>query len=95
MASNYIAGHMPSARGAKKSADRNLRSPDGYATLAQGASRFCEAGAEITNPRRKCGQIGDKPAGLPAVRLLHSVVEKTQSGICKTRTVECAPSESV
>jgi hypothetical protein len=30
MASNYIAGHLPSARGAKKSADRNLRSPDGY-----------------------------------------------------------------
>jgi hypothetical protein len=31
MASNYIAGHLPAARGAKKSADRNLRSPDGYA----------------------------------------------------------------
>jgi hypothetical protein len=30
MASNYIAGHLPAARGAKKSADRNLRSPDRY-----------------------------------------------------------------
>ena len=30
MESNYIAGHLPPARGAKKSADLNLRSPDGY-----------------------------------------------------------------
>jgi hypothetical protein len=30
MASNYIAEHLPAARGAKKSANRNLRSPDGY-----------------------------------------------------------------
>ena len=30
MESDYIAWHLSSARGAKKSADRNLRSPDGY-----------------------------------------------------------------
>jgi hypothetical protein len=34
MESNYIAWHLPSARWAKKSADGNLDSPDGYATGA-------------------------------------------------------------
>ena len=36
MESNYIAGHLPPARGAKKSADLNLRSPDGYGLLTPG-----------------------------------------------------------
>jgi len=35
MESNYIAWHLPSARWAKKSADRNLDSPDGYLLSAE------------------------------------------------------------
>ena len=40
MESNYIAGHLPPARGAKKSADLNLRSPDGYNNDNAGVGRL-------------------------------------------------------